>query len=454
MGMARTEGTAGRHNRRWIIRSATAAAGGAAGLLGAACGAPGAQEPSGAAGARQPVTLRYITEPARVDSGIKEVVALWNARGTPVTVELEGVPGSFSEKVLTAAAAGVPPDVIHTHPRDYHAWLNAGALLALDDRLKKERQNVPDLLPTALEYWNRDGKLWALPYNLSVQNLYFNRDLFARQGLKTPEQHEKDGTWTWETYLDLARRLTTGTGGDKVFGAVWRAANLDILLGTIWPFGGDLWDKAMTRTLLDSKESVEAVQFVADLHHRYGVSPTDDEWTQFASAPANTWGAAFSAGRCALEIQPNDSLAPHVIPAPFQKGVAPMPKGRAGRIVRGLAVGVHLTQGAKFPDASWEFANFHADKEAERIMLDLHLTLPWHKSSFTNLEKTMPLLPWENAGAYAEDVRRLRPTPYVSQFSEINRIWVAAFTTVRLGQKTAAQMMTDLKPQIESLLKT
>ena len=110
-----------------------------------------------------------------------------------------------------------------------------------------------------------------------------------------------------------------------------------------------------------------------------------------------------------------------------------MPKGRAGRIVR-VAVGVHLTQGAK--DASWEFANFHADKEAERIMLDLHLTLPWHKSSFTNLEKTMPLLPWENAGAYAEDVRRLRPTPYVSQFSEINRIWVAAFTTVRLGQKT------------------
>ena len=40
-----------------------------------------------------------------MDSGIKEVVALWNARGTPVTVELEGVPGSFSEKVLTAAAA-------------------------------------------------------------------------------------------------------------------------------------------------------------------------------------------------------------------------------------------------------------------------------------------------------------------------------------------------------------
>ncbi|HET7770107.1 MAG TPA: sugar ABC transporter substrate-binding protein, partial [Chloroflexota bacterium] len=420
----------------------------------AACGAPSATSPTGSAASRQPATLSYITEPGRVNSGVKQVVDLWNAKGTPITIALEGIPGSFSEKVLTTAAAGAPADIIHTHPRDYHAWLNAGALLSIDDRIKKERHNVPDLLPTALEYWNRDGKLWALPYNLSVQNLYFNKDLFAKHGLKSPEQHEKDGTWTWDTYLDLARRLTTGSGETKVFGAVWRAANLDILLGTIWPFGGDLWDKAMTRTVLDSKESVESLQFVADLHHKYGISPSDDEWRQFEAAPSNTWGAAFSAGRAALEIQPNDSLAPHIIPAPFQKGNVPMPKGRAGRIVRGLAVGVHLTKGSKHNDAAWEFANFHADKESEKIMLDLHLTLPWHKSSFADLAKSMPLLPWESAAAYNEDVKRLRPTPYVSQFSEINRIWVAAFTGVRKGERTASQAIMELKPQIDSLLKS
>jgi multiple sugar transport system substrate-binding protein len=439
--------------RRWMATRATAVLGGATALLASACGGPATGQQPPASAARQAATVRYITEPGRVNSGIKEVVAAWNAKGSPIKVELEGVPGSFSEKVLTSAAGGDPPDVIHTHPRDYHAWLNAGALLPLDDRIKKERHNVPDLLPTALEYWNRDGKLWALPYNLSVQNVYFNKDLFAKQGLKTPDVHERDGTWTWDTYLDLARRLTTGSGENKVFGAVWRAANLDIQLGTIWPFGGDMWDKGLTRTLLDSKESVEAVQFIADLHSRYGVSPTDDEWRQFEAAPSNTWGAAFSAGRTALEIQPNDSLAPHVIPAPFNKGVAPMPKGRAGRIVRGLAVGVHLMKGAKQQDASWEFANFHSDKEAEKVLLDLHTTLPWHKSSFTNLEKSMPLLPWETASAYAENVRRLRPTPYVAQFSEINRNWVAAFTIVRRGERTAAQMMTDLKPQIETLIK-
>ena len=161
-----------------------------------------------------------------------------------------------------------------------------------------------------------------------MQNLYFNRDLFARQGLKTPEQHEKEGTWTWETYLDLARRLTTGSRGDKVFGAVWRAANLDILLGTIWPFGGDLWDKAMTRTLLDSRR-----RWSGAVHRRPALPlrrlPHGRRVDAVHRRPP-TPGGAFSAGRCALEIQPNDSLAPHIIPATFQKGWRRCPRGGPG----------------------------------------------------------------------------------------------------------------------------
>ena len=190
-----TVGAPGRLTRRRLAAVTTGVLSGGAGVLAVACGATG-QTPAASSVSRQPATVRYITEPGRVNSGVKEVVALWNAKGTPITVELEGVPGSFSEKVLTAAAGGDAPEVVHTHPRDYHAWLNAGALVPLDDRLKKEKQNVPDVLPTALEYWNRDGKLWAVPYNLSVQNLYFNKELFAKQGLKTPDLHERDGTWT------------------------------------------------------------------------------------------------------------------------------------------------------------------------------------------------------------------------------------------------------------------
>src|SRR4030095_10422247 len=173
-------------------------------------------------------TLRYATEPGRVDSGVKEVVDAFNAKGTPIRVELEAVPGTFNEEKLAAAAAGSPPDVMHSHPRDYHPYVNSSMLTGLDAFLKKDKQNAPDLLPRALDYWTREGQHWAVPYTLSVQNLFYNKDLFDKQGLKTPDQWEKVGKWTHDVYLDLAKRLSTGQGETKVFGAVWIQQNLDI----------------------------------------------------------------------------------------------------------------------------------------------------------------------------------------------------------------------------------
>ncbi|MDQ3700512.1 MAG: sugar ABC transporter substrate-binding protein [Chloroflexota bacterium] len=425
----------------------------AGGLL-AACGQGGGSEPAApSTGAQAPATLRFAADKSRLDAGIQKVIDAFNARGGPIKVEAELVTGSLVDKILSQAAGGDAPDLTHTHPRDYHPWVNGGALLALDDYMKNDRSHVPDLVPTALEYWSREGKRWAMPNNLSVQNMYFNKELFDRRGVKYPDQYEKEGKWTFETYLDIARQLTSGSGDSKIFGATWMHINLDIQLGFIWPFGGDMWDKEQKRTLLDSKEALEAIQFQADLTHKYGVAPTADEWTPFASAPAATWGAAFSAGRAAMELQPNDSLVQHVVAATFPKGMAPMPKGRAGRAIRGLAVGAHITKGSKHPDAAWEFANYQSNKDSEKIMLDLHVSLPWHKSSLATLEKSMPLAPWENGPYYAEGVRQLRVTPYVPQFAEINRLYSTGYTEVRHGRKTAAELLTEIKPQIDSLLK-
>jgi multiple sugar transport system substrate-binding protein len=436
--------------RLLLALSGTAAAG-----LAAACGVAGgstAEPPSGASanGVKGPVTLRYAADKARLDAGVQQVIDLFNRRG-PITVEADV--GAAVDKILTQAAAGDPPDVTHTHPRDYHAWVNAGALIPLDAYMKRDKQNVPDIVPTALDYWLRDGQRWGMPNNLSVQNVFFNKEMFDRRGLKTPDQLEKEGKWTLENYLDLARQLTTGSGESKVFGAVWRQDALDIQLGMLWPFGAELWDKKGERTALDSKEALEAIQFQADLTAKYGISPNDEEWKQFAAAPSNTWGAAFSAGKAAIEIQPNDSLVPHVLAATFPKGMAPMPTGRAGRIVRGLAVGANLLKGSKQADAAWEWANFQAGKESEKVMLESHVSLPWHKSTLDRLEQTMPMLSWESAGAYAEGVKKLRATPYVKRFSDITRLYSVAYVATRAGQKSAVQMVTELRPQIDALLK-
>ena len=49
----------------------------------------------------------------------------------------------------------------------------AGALLELDPYLKRDKRNIPDVVPSVLEYWTRDGHTYGLP-NAHAHNLTFN----------------------------------------------------------------------------------------------------------------------------------------------------------------------------------------------------------------------------------------------------------------------------------------
>ena len=114
----------------------------------AGCGAGDQTGGSGAA-TQRPVTIRYAAEfgPAGATTyaaGLTRIVEAFNARGGPIRVQTE-TPNPFYPGLLAQAAAGDPPDVTHTHPREYHPFVNAGALLELDAFMKRDRRNMPDV---------------------------------------------------------------------------------------------------------------------------------------------------------------------------------------------------------------------------------------------------------------------------------------------------------------------
>ena len=429
-------------------------AGGAAlsGLWLAACGA-GQSGETPPARTQGPVTLRYVASfgPSGATTfagALTRLVETFNARQTPVQIQPISPTGNRNEAAMAMVVAGDPPDLFHALPRDYHPFANIGALLELDPYLKKDRKLAPDVIPTILEYWARGDKRYAMPNNWSPQAIYFNKALFDKHGLKTPDQYEKEGKWTIDAYLDLARRLTSGQGDQKIWGAPWVTPALDIQLAFIWPFGGDMWDKAMENALLDTPNSLEAIQFQADLSGKYGVSPTRSEESQLSRGI----GGAIAAERAGMEIMTTDVVG-MLVPTTFAKGMAPMPKGRAGRIVRANPIGIHIMKGSKDPDAAWEYVAFQSGPESARMMLEMHLTVPWLKSLLGSQEHARLLLPWESAAFYAESSNKVRPTPYPDQFAEINRLYGDAYQQVRAGQKNARTAIAEIKPQINDLLK-
>jgi ABC-type glycerol-3-phosphate transport system substrate-binding protein len=205
----------------------------------------------------------------------------------------------------------------------------------------------------------------------------------------------------------------------------------------------------MQNTLLDSSEALEAIQFQADLTHKYGVSVPPTVLSQ------NRWrgiGGTLAAERAGMEILTTDVVG-LLTPTTFAKGMAPMPKGRAGRIVRANPIGIHLMKGSKHPDAAWEYITFQSGPDSARMMLEQHLTVPWLKSLLGSQEHAKLLLPWESAAAYAESSNKVRATPYPDHFIDIVDVYGDAYQAVRAGQKTARQAIAEIKGQINDALR-
>ena len=211
--------------------------------------------------------------------------------------------------------------------------------------------------------------------------------------------------------------------------------------------GGDLWDKAMQNTLLDTRYTLDAIQYQADLTLKHRVSLHPDEKKELGAT-----SSSFQHGRLATFITTN-AVVQDFADAPFEKGVAPVPAGKAGRVIRNVPFGVHVMKGTKHPDAAWEYANFQAGLESEKIMLADRVTVPWHKSSVASQEWARTLHPWQNSQVYSEAANKVRPTIYPSQFAEIQKLYTTAYNSVYAGVKTAAQAVAEVKAPINDLLK-
>jgi multiple sugar transport system substrate-binding protein len=400
-----------------------------------------------------PVTLRYtgsfaLSSMTTFGGGSQKLVEMWNEKGTPVKIEPIMPSGDRDQAALTMITAGDPPDIHHALPRNYHPFANIGALVDLAPYIKKDKR-AQDVIPMILEYWGRGEARYAMPNNWSPQAIYFNKDLFTKQGLKTPDVYEKEGKWTYDTYLELAQKLTTGTGETKIYGAPWTTNALDIQLGFIWGMGGDMFNKELTEVVLDQPDALNAIQFQADLTHKYGVS--------FDSTVASQtgWrgiGGAISAGRAGIEIMTTDVVG-MLVPTTFEKGMAPLPKGKAGRVVRGNPIGAHLMKGGKNPDAAWEYLAFMSGPDGAKLMLERHLTVPWLKSLLGSKEHEKLLLPWESAAAYLESSNKVRPTKYPETFADVNTIYGKAYLDVQNGKKTAHQAISENKTAMNEALK-
>jgi multiple sugar transport system substrate-binding protein len=179
------------------------------------------------------------TTTAKEEKEVKLTWALWDYEKTPyykalieeykkikpnVTIKYKDLGSSNYQTVLGTQLAGEDSGLDILSVKDipgYSAMVNAGQLEDLSDFIKKYNIDTSKYSGTT-EQIAVDGKLYALPFRSDFWVVFYNKDLFDKAGVAYPTND-----MTMKDYDAIARKMTSGSGSTKVYGAhyhTWRSA--------------------------------------------------------------------------------------------------------------------------------------------------------------------------------------------------------------------------------------
>ncbi|HEU4745294.1 MAG TPA: extracellular solute-binding protein [Anaerolineales bacterium] len=198
-----------------------------------------------------------------------------------VCLRSEGIPwDTFFQKYPTAVAAGTPPDMVIFHAAEVNQMASEGLMMPIDDVIFNDGTlNKADFNPSVIENITFEGQTMAVPFDNHGWLLWYNTEIIKNAGLD-PENLPKNGT----EFLDWAQKITTDVNGKHPTEEGFDKDNVDVwameftwprytVPTTLWQFGGDITNAEGTQCLLDSPESVAAIQYWHDMMYKYYVAP-------------------------------------------------------------------------------------------------------------------------------------------------------------------------------------
>jgi arabinooligosaccharide transport system substrate-binding protein len=200
-----------------------------------------------------------------------------------VTVDYITVPaGDFQTKLQTMIASNNTPDVFYLAPENVMPFASSGLITDLSDYVKSNDEfDVNNVWPKAIDMYRYDGTtpgqgaVYGLPKDIGPFALAYNKDLFDAAGISAPTD---DNPWTWDQFVDAAKKLTSGSGDDKVYGSAPFS-----LESAVWSNGADWLNADHTKVTVTDPKFIEALQWVADLSLVDGVVPSQEEESSLPS---------------------------------------------------------------------------------------------------------------------------------------------------------------------------
>lgn len=335
-------------------------------------------------------TIQFASWGSKSETDIlKPILADFEKNNPDIKVDFMHIPQNYFQKIHLLFASNTAPDVLFINNLYLPVYANAGVLEELNI------DNQSDFYPQATEAMTWNGKIYAIPRDISNLVIFYNKDLFDKKNVPYPNQN-----WTFEDFLQTAIKLT-----DKNTFGISFEENPYYYIPYLLSCGGDILPDKINTT-----ESQYALNFYSDLRNKYHVAPKKYE---IASA---TMAQMFTQQRIAMYLSGRWMVPKLREECKFDWDIVQFPKGTKGSIVQADSSGWAISKSSKHKDEAYKLIKYLSSKQSSDKFVSSGLIVPARidgEKAFLDNKKPI------NAKVFIDIIPTSKPTAVTIDYREI-----------------------------------
>ncbi|MCR5255197.1 MAG: sugar ABC transporter substrate-binding protein [Acetatifactor sp.] len=285
----------------------------------------------------------------------KDQIAAFEKAYPHIKVDVAEAPaGDYEDMIITKMAGRENYDVVFTKGLpSLSALISMNYVQPLDDYIANDADFDKSAYSNLTDQMQMNGKTYGVPYRKDNILLYYNKDLFDAAGVDYPQ----DGM-TMDDYYELAKKMTSGSGNEKIYGAHLHTWASCVFLfprrvGQFDPWGTD---KSALKPYYETFLKMQDEGLIMD----YGTLKASN--THYSGVFYNKQVAMMEMGTWFINMLVEN--------ADFNWGVCSVPNvdGVGNTCAVGGVTPVMIGAYAEHPDEAWEFIKFVTGEEGAKIL--------------------------------------------------------------------------------------
>jgi len=388
--------------------------------------------------------LKMVVWDAANTAYLKPLISAFEEKNPNVTISIIDIPANeYQDKLSIMLSGGETADIISVKDiPGYAGMVNRKQLEPLNALIKKDKVNL-GLYSGVTDDIQVNGELYALPFRSDFWVLYYNKDLFDKAKVAYPTND-----MTWQQYADLAKKVSSGFGTDRVYGThnhTWRSTvqlptvqdGKNSIITTDYSYMKPYYEMVL-KLQADKSEMDYASLKVGNIHYS-GVFYNN----QIAMLPMGSW---FISTVIAKHKTGEATMNWGVVKFPHPAGVA---AGTTAGTITSLAV----NKASKQKELAWNFVKFFSGPEGAQILAKVGNFPAIRDQDVVKILTSMDGFPSDDASKAALTTTKVRlEMPMHEKVGIIERILNEEHELIMVGSNSVDKGLSEMTRRVKEAL--